>query len=454
MEEGVKVLDADVLMGLDLRPAGRDERRGNCPACGDTKGHLYLNLRKGVYYCHRCGFSGKIRDGFLGCDWQGMPPLPEENVAPVEVLDRVYRLLFQHLPLSREHREQLLRRGLPEEKHRQYATLPAEGRRDAVRAVIEVTDPSGVPGFCVGDRGWYLSGPPGLLIPVKNFEGKIWGVQVRVDDPGDGGKYRWLSSRKGRGPKAKVRYHVAAAGDMRRVWVTEGPLKADVAAHFLGETVIAVPGVNTWASTGLVDAFRGKEVKEAIIAYDMDLQANVHVAKASLALGKEIFRAGLKVRYAWWNPQYKGLDDLLNAGGSPEVISVREYKDRLRELSMRGGQQGMVWTHGVGWVAAKPVLQRRTNKKTGQTHDMAYVVVWVLNKDKEKLEAITLTAWGKMAHEAVALEKGQFITFEGVWHQISAYDAAGNVIPAAQCFLTKIVRLPEVPEVGGNGNFR
>ncbi|MGI9951963.1 DUF3854 domain-containing protein [Moorellaceae bacterium AZ2] len=417
---------------LSFRPAGGDERRGNCPACGDSKGHLYLNIKKGVYYCHRCGFSGKIKERLP----EHVPALPQEEIAPVEVLDVVYRLLFQHLSLSREHREQLVKRGLPKEKHWQYATLPVEGRRDAVRAVVEAVDPSGVPGFCLGDRGWYLSGPPGLLIPVKNFEGQIWGIQVRVDDPGEGGKYRWLSSRKGRGPKAKVRYHVAAAGKLRRVWITEGPLKADVAAHFLKETVIAVPGVNTWKSTGLVEAVKGHGVEEVIIAYDTDARANIYVARASLDLGRELFRTGIKVRYAWWDSRYKGIDDLLNAGCSPEIIGVREYKKRLKQAYRGGETFFMLRVMGVGRLAAKPVVQQRKNKKTGKTYEVAQVVLWVGKNGEGKPEALTMIAWKDMSKKVTNLEKGQVISFEGKGHPVTAYDAAGNLVPAVVLYLS------------------
>lgn len=426
----------DMLIGQNFRPAGRDELRTNCPACGDTKEHLYLNVRKGVYYCHRCGFSGKIGDGCFVQEFQQLPAFPEESIAPVEVLDRVYRLLLQHFPLSREHQEQLLRRGLPEEKHRLYATLPAEGGRDAVRAVVEVVDPSGVPGFCLGDRGWYLSGPAGLMIPVRNFEGRVWGVQIRVDDPGEGGKYRWLSSRKGKGARAKARYHVAAAGDMRRVWITEGPLKADIAAHFLEETVVAVPGVNTWVSTGLVSALEMHGVENVIIAYDADARANAHVAKASLALGRELLQAGIKVRYAWWSPQWKGIDDLLNAGEYPEIVGVKEYKQRLKDSLGGGTRNYMIRTIGFGRIAVKPVLQQRKNKKTGQAYDVAHVVVWTGSNGDGKPEAVTLVAWGEMAKRAAALEKGQVIAFEGKGHPVTAYDAAGNLVPATVLYLS------------------
>lgn len=38
-----------------------DEVRINCPECNDDKFHMYCNLNKMVYICHKCGAKGKIR---------------------------------------------------------------------------------------------------------------------------------------------------------------------------------------------------------------------------------------------------------------------------------------------------------------------------------------------------------------------------------------------------------
>lgn len=37
-----------------------NEIRINCPNCGDTKYHMYVNMIKGVYHCFRCQSSGRL----------------------------------------------------------------------------------------------------------------------------------------------------------------------------------------------------------------------------------------------------------------------------------------------------------------------------------------------------------------------------------------------------------
>jgi twinkle protein len=45
--------------GIEIKQAG-NEVRANCFFCQDTKGHLYLNPDKEVFFCHLCGEAGNI----------------------------------------------------------------------------------------------------------------------------------------------------------------------------------------------------------------------------------------------------------------------------------------------------------------------------------------------------------------------------------------------------------
>jgi hypothetical protein len=53
--------------GAKVRKGGQ-EYCVNCPKCGDTKKHLYVNPEIGVAHCFRCGYSGRVEevlvDGF------------------------------------------------------------------------------------------------------------------------------------------------------------------------------------------------------------------------------------------------------------------------------------------------------------------------------------------------------------------------------------------------------
>ena len=56
----------------------------------------------------------------------------------------------------------------------------------------------GVPGFYEEESGeWsihFTAKSSGFLVPVRNIEGFIVGMQIRLDHPYDGRKYMWLSS--------------------------------------------------------------------------------------------------------------------------------------------------------------------------------------------------------------------------------------------------------------------
>lgn len=47
------------LLGDHVDTRDKDELRFDCPYCEDEGKHLYVNVRKGVYHCFRCGVSGR-----------------------------------------------------------------------------------------------------------------------------------------------------------------------------------------------------------------------------------------------------------------------------------------------------------------------------------------------------------------------------------------------------------
>jgi hypothetical protein len=182
----------------------------------------------------------------------------------------------------------------------------------------------GIPGFFQAQRGgWVLGGKPGILIPVRDQEGRIQGLQVRVaDHDAEGGRYRWLSSNeKPGGASSGVPMHVARpVGGLRQelVWVTEGPLKADVSAHYLGATVLGVAGVVNWHDVPkfVQPLSRPGAPAQVVVAYDADAQENAQVAESRKALVSALLAVHAIVSLAIWPmSQGKGLDDVLKSGG-------------------------------------------------------------------------------------------------------------------------------------------
>lgn len=104
------------------------------------------------------------------------------------------------------------------------------------------------------------------------------------------------------------------------VWVTEGALKADIAADHItkvydeeelkekGDTVLAVPGVNTWST--VMPVLKNMEVKTVNLAFDMDSTTNEQVRFQLKEFIEALKKDGYKINMVLWNKEDgKGIDD-------------------------------------------------------------------------------------------------------------------------------------------------
>ncbi|WP_242868796.1 DUF3854 domain-containing protein [Desulfotomaculum copahuensis] len=255
--------------------------------------------------------------------------MPAVQTAPLEARNRVYREFLDLLYLRPRHRENLLQRGLTEEEIRKngYRSIPeAEAPWSICRRLIDIGhDLAGIPGFYKGRgrRGgsfWTFDRQLGYFIPVRDEKGRIQALQRRMDDP-QGGKYRLFSGHQNRGGcSCGTPAHVARPAEIkdRRVWITEGPLKADIASKYLGAVVVGALSACTWRPA--IPALTALGAREVVIALDRDVETNSEVARAYLTLKVELKKHGLAVSRAVWEER-KGIDDALAAG--MEVRTVR-----------------------------------------------------------------------------------------------------------------------------------
>ncbi|MBI4332460.1 MAG: DUF3854 domain-containing protein [Chloroflexi bacterium] len=274
---------------------------------------------------HRAGNAGwlhrftDIRPGLLPLLHKSEQAAPQSPKAAPDVLDAAYRTLLGELVLATHHRDNLQRRGLTDHDINRlgYKSFPIYGRAAIVdRLQANGITLTGVPGFWLDSGKVRLAGPDGIAIPVRDLRGRIQGLQVRCDNA-DRGKYKWLSSNhknEGASPGAPV--HVArpaADCESAEVWVTEGALKADIAALKLRRVFLAVAGVGNWP--GAIPVIRETRPERVAIAFDCDTTertrkiVSYHEAKltnALLGIGARVFRKK-------WNPTYKGIDDYLAA---------------------------------------------------------------------------------------------------------------------------------------------
>lgn len=345
-------VDLVALIGQRVALTRRGSRWiGRCPFHDDRHPSFDVAPHRHVWRCWVCGLGGDA------IDWVRLtenctaleairrldspptrakpaPLLPPQALAARSARHRAYAALLRAAGLSPAHRTALLARGLTERAIAQaeYASLPAGSRTallDAMRAGAD--DLRGIPGvaFHPGRRRWRLLGAPGLLIPVRDRTGRIQACQIRAD--AGPSRYQWLSSAPRdpgwTGASPGTPFHVAGHRHIRPSatwWVTEGPLKADVAAAFVDHPVVGIPGVALWPRLGRSLAqWRPAAV---ILAFDQDPapETRERVAAAQRQLGALLAGAGVRVYVAHWPPGPKGIDDALAAGAKLSIRALSE----------------------------------------------------------------------------------------------------------------------------------
>ena len=307
---------------------------GLCPFHGDRhRPNLVVFPATDTWKCFTCGAGGDGLDFVVRVTGQSLrqviaatlaeaappagrpalpPPAPDPR-APLAVRDRVYRRLLRDLGLSARHRALLGVRGIP------AADAWRWGYRSLTPGEAPWPVPPGLPGFYRAGR-WRLAGPAGLALPVRDASGAIQAMHLRPDH--GPGKYVWWSTpgRPG-GASSGAPVHVARPG-AAVVWITEGPLKADVVAARLGGTAVGVPGVSLWRSALPVLAALAPE--RVVVALDQDAApATAAAVAAHLAGLAAACQAQWPVAVAHWPTAYKGVDDALAAGVTPTLVPWR-----------------------------------------------------------------------------------------------------------------------------------
>ena len=334
----ISILESAARCGIKVIDCGRAEMAVNCPFCNDRKKRMYLNAAKNLFYCHNCGEYGNaltLYANLTGLDTKaayreltGGDIIRSPSITQKRITDRervplhlpgrhaVYLGLLQSLELSAKHRNNLLNRGLDDDiiERNLYRTVP--GTIVASRITHKLAERfslAGVPGFYTIGRDWKMSLHKGFFIPVRSMEGLIQGLQIRLDDAKKR-KYRWFSSNNmENGTPAHSWIHTANSGS-DAVFITEGALKADVAANLTGDCFIGLSGAN--CINGLVPLLQGMGITKVYESFDMDKQTNNNIAASAEKLHRRLAEVGIDCIPCTWDGHYKGIDDfLLNSMG-------------------------------------------------------------------------------------------------------------------------------------------
>jgi len=343
-----RMIDIIPLLGLPFPPRGRCSYNVACPCC-DRKHdkHLNINFVKNVFRCPKCGFCGGvlalyghytgladnniIREELskrLGGDVArsftktSRKVIESSNYTVVEcpltdidVRDATYRALLSRLTLSTDHRMNLLSRGLTADiiDQKMYKTTPVAGTKAIAKQLLSDGHYlAGIPGFYRNneDKQWtFIQNQRGILIPVRDLQGRIQGLQVRCDNV-KRRKFRWVSSSERLdGCHAEGWVHVAGA-IRDQVLLIEGHMKADIVHHLTGQTVISIPGVNALSHLeSVLVQLKKLGVKKIMTAFDMDFLSNPNVRNAYNNLVWMIQKIGILFGTYLWNPEFNGLDD-------------------------------------------------------------------------------------------------------------------------------------------------
>ena len=303
---------ADVCSLLDLRVRRKSQNSMyvDCPFCNnDKKGKMNINFVKNTFRCnyndeHAGGMielyaryrginrSDAYREiceslrvgrdspaAFGGKRTAAPPPVDVVDIASLETRHQTYSMLFAGLILTTTHKKELLRRGLTEEQIEKngYRSTPAFGfTQTAERLLKQGCKLQGVPGFYKTKAGdWTINfnaKGSGIIIPVRSIDGRIQGAQLRLDHPFEDAKYIWLSSAdKWMGCSSGSPVHFVGDPQCETVFVTEGPLKGDVANAISGKSFLCIAGVTQWQNLiPALQVLKGISLKKVVEAHDMD----------------------------------------------------------------------------------------------------------------------------------------------------------------------------------------
>lgn len=374
------MLDVLYLLGIRTNQS-KVEVEIDCPFC--HKKRFAINQVKGVGHCWSCDAPGVDSVGLyaayegislaearaaikekLGIDQNNQrinnipprvvmrPPSEESKMADINHRNKVYQAFFDEITLSEKNKAMLIARGFDPEEIEAigYRTLPARDEIDFIalckRLQMAGHNLKGIPGFFQLRNGdWtFVSMTKGILMPQRDKENRIFGLQLRKDDDlrqydPDTGKLEhkccWFSSkncRSGCGAEANESVHFATDFKLKdgrfipilgdTIILTEGSMKANlIHALMKNAPVISIPGVNILDPVeGIIPFLKEFEVKTILLCFDMDYKSNEKVQRALEKMENTIKKNGLNFIQKDWVSKVcvddttydlKGLDDYM-----------------------------------------------------------------------------------------------------------------------------------------------
>ena len=369
------IIDVVKCLSLEVRHMNKTDWDVDCPFCTvnpvnghNGKGKLNICIPKDAFRCSRCDTHGGMLDLYtlvkgvdrkqarqeildyinhgIATDTHNICAKAQaeynkrcKNRASAQEVDRTYRAFLSLCVLEKQHKEQLLQRGLSEAQIKYFGFRTAPTHKEQHSRIINKLlfygyRLEGVPGFFKDKSGrWNYNlfrFTSGILIPMMSIDRRIQGFQIRLDNPREGNKYLWFSSKnKAQGLSSGSPAHITNPLESNSnpvLYLTEGGLKADIACALSGKSFIGVAGVNN--QSDLPELFRKLKqlgVKRIVDCFDRDCEYNEQVEKARRKLKSKVLKAGLIYTRMSWDNRFKGIDDYMAAH------EKREWKFSVKE---------------------------------------------------------------------------------------------------------------------------
>ncbi len=369
------IIDVVRCLSLEVRHMNKADWDVDCPFCTvnpvnghNGKGKLNICIPKDAFRCSRCDTHGGMLDLYtlvkgvdrkqarqeildyinhgIATDTRNICAKAQaeynkrcKNRASAQEVDRTYRAFLSLCVLEKQHKEQLLQRGLSEAQIKYFGFRTAPTHKEQHTRIINKLlfygyRLEGVPGFFKDKSGrWNYNlfrFTSGILIPMMSIDRRIQGFQIRLDHPREGNKYLWFSSKnKVQGLSSGSPAHITNPLESNSnpvIYLTEGGLKADIACAISGKTFIGVAGVNNQSELPeLFKKLKQLGVKRIVDCFDRDCEYNEQVEKARRKLKSKVLKAGLIYTRMSWDNRFKGIDDYMAAHEKREwIFSVKE----------------------------------------------------------------------------------------------------------------------------------
>jgi hypothetical protein len=344
-------------------------KRGECPICNGAKKDCRESTTSKMLFCRESSAtpSGYI---FRGCDkwgfgmWQ--PSEEAEAFAHKSREEWQQEQEQRRLERERQQQQQIGSQLSAADRHKSYSKIldqlplreidraDLERRRftaeqidaDGYRSVEQWQQilgqfPSNLPGLLSEKR---LNSQPGYIFPVKDINGLIIALSIRLRD-GENGRYRWLTSATKKNPEGATPHldgelplSIFEPSEYREdgiIWLTEGlGIKPSLTRYRLEAPVLGASsglfsGSPNACKVALEKLSAKYKTKRLVVPVDAGDVKNPHVSQRWKREFKFLQGLGYDLQIAWWGQFDKSDPDIdeLESIEAIEFITPKQFFD-------------------------------------------------------------------------------------------------------------------------------